>query len=205
MANIDCVEMSEVIGNKKFICRVVEGSNSNAQLGSSSSLGDGVFHMSEIEKEKLQASFAVNAWSSSEGIHDFAITQEHLQGADYTQVLSKEEIDEMGLKPEDDWLEISTEKFTWRIELHWRDGELWFDKGWNVFAEAFKLCVGDRCFLRNTTNGLKFKVAIYEKHRMTELLSKGGVEGKGVVNWFKMMTWMHECPHRRGRGTIPVW
>ena len=54
--------------------------------GSSRSLGDGVFHMSEIEKDKLQASFAVNAWSSSEGIHDFAITEEHLQGADYTQV-----------------------------------------------------------------------------------------------------------------------
>ena len=79
----------------------------------------------------------------------------------------------MGLKPEDDWLEIGTEKFKWRIQLHWRDGELWFDKGWNVFAEAFKLGVGDRCFLRNTTHGLKFKVAIHEKHRMTELLSKG--------------------------------
>lgn len=45
-----------------------------------------VFDISDMEEAKMHASFSYNVMSSSDIHHEFAITNEHLQGTEYTKV-----------------------------------------------------------------------------------------------------------------------
>ena len=73
-------------------------------------------------------------------------------------------------------VKFSFKNLTWLVNLLWRNGKLYFDRGWYRFAKAGKFHRGDVVVFQKTEWPHKFITTMFE----SEVLSKCNVAGK----WF---------------------
>ena len=69
---------------------------------------------------------------------------------------------------------LSFKNITWLVNLLWRNGKLYFDRGWYRFAKAGKFCKGDVVVFQKTEWPHKFITTVFE----SDVLSKCNVSGK---------------------------
>ena len=71
-------------------------------------------------------------------------------------------------------VKFSFRNITWLVKLLWRNGKLYFDRGWYRFAKAGNFGIGDAVVFHKTEWPQKFIATVFE----SEVLSKCNVSGK---------------------------
>lgn len=82
----------------------------------------------------------------------------------------------------------------WKIELHWINGEGFFNKTWCDFAKEGKLQEGDICVFQKTTTTNKFEVAVFEKKNVTKFNTSGNIEYSNKNGDFKFLRFIFFLP-----------
>ncbi|KAL1804947.1 hypothetical protein ACET3Z_028015 [Daucus carota] len=176
-----------------------------------------VFHRSDLEQEKIMATYSYSVASTFDPWLEFVITDKPVERKGWTEVWKREEAVELGLDPDMAWMHLGFEKTVWQINLKWTANKLFFDREWENLAKACKLSNGDTCFAISTFSNQRFNLAVYHEKKAMNIYQKGSVEGKGSLKWLKILNWMNlltgelEFPHVFGakfgsdlkdRGTI---
>ncbi|KAL1831006.1 hypothetical protein ACET3Z_000657 [Daucus carota] len=188
--------MRKSMGEKLFLCRIVEGQNQNAVLKFPSEFAASFGSMG-LNNIGLHLPMT-NSWlaryvSSSETVEVFDLEFEidinngHLEGKKYTKVMSTEEAMDIGLVPPMDSVELGFKNFLWRVKMQWEDNGLWLGREWNHFARTSNLKIGDKCLLISTSEERKFEVAVLHRDQMEAVYESGSVKGKANLKWFKKL------------------
>ncbi|KAK1370882.1 hypothetical protein POM88_036974 [Heracleum sosnowskyi] len=150
-------------------------------------LVDSVWPCSDIEEDKLHCSLLYNAYSTWSAAYELLISEMHLAGTVYTEILTKHVWSEIGLEETMNWIEMGYKKRKWRIKLKWENGILLFNEEWNSFVEESNLVPGDTCLFLYTAESQVFEIVVFEKFRMGVYNRKGLEHEKGHMKWFKIM------------------
>ncbi|WOG87092.1 hypothetical protein DCAR_0206314 [Daucus carota subsp. sativus] len=145
-----------------------------------------ILNPSEIEVDKLGGTLSYNVYHSGRSICEVVLGNKHIRKTEVYKVLKRSDWESLGIVESMESVRLSFRNITWLVKLVWRNGKLYFDRGWYKFAKAGKFGIGDAVVFHKTDWPQKFIATVFEN----EVLSKCNVSGvgqrDGVMEWFKM-------------------